>query len=343
MDLKTSSLQVSLPFKKAQLEGALVGILMLAIAFQVAGISDVRAAIGAQEYASDVEAVSEAVSQAHSSEVGRSGNVLIDLEGLRTVEKKLHFNAHLIKVLGLDKLLARGTVLVDSDDQNVSFDDLLKQKLQRLGTQQDSELVSATDDSTALSGSDEVGDEIGDKAGAEAGNEAAAPLERTAEEGDGVQDTWGVDVETSSEVAASSETEAQEAMPPYKAQLYDTGILDINDTYVEYVDSFLAAEAPEEGAALWAGSDAVEDGFLGYFIGHNPGDFTPVLSLTIGDPITVYDRFGDERIYYVVDTFIVPNTSRFIDIEERLYGYGESIALQTCLDDNENFLVVVAA
>lgn len=87
MDLKTSSLRVSLPFKKAQLAGALVGILMLAIAFQVAGISDVRAAIGAQEYASDVEAVSEAVSQARSSEVGRSGNVLIDLERLRTVEK----------------------------------------------------------------------------------------------------------------------------------------------------------------------------------------------------------------------------------------------------------------
>lgn len=291
-------------------------------------------------FASDTEPVTT-TTQPHSNtesgevstQVGRKGDVVIDLAAVETSGQKQYLSESIIKKLGLEKLLLRGVVPEDSDGKKMSLDELLRQKLQRLEARGKASAIEEGVSPAESSERTEVSGASDDTAAAadESGVSEAEASEASSE------------TLTEIETVPPDEFETQEAMPPYKEQLYDTGILDINDTYVEYVDSFLASEAPEEGAALWAGSDAVDDGFLGYFIGHNPGDFTPVLSLTIGDPITVYDRFGDERTYHVVDTFIVPNTSRFIDIEERLFGYGESIALQTCLDDNQNFLVVVAA
>lgn len=296
-----------------------------------AGCSDGAFASDTEPVATAIQPHSNTESGEASTQVGRKGDVVIDLAAVETSGQKPHLNENLIKKLGLEKLLLRGVVPEDVDGNNVSLDELLRQKLQRLEARGKIPAIEKgalpADDSERAEASDAADDAAAGESGASEAEAAEASSETL----------------TEIETVLPDELEAQEAMPPYKEQLYDTGILDINDTYVEYVDSFLASEAPEEGAALWAGSDAVDDGFLGYFIGHNPGDFTPVLSLTIGDPITVYDRFGDERTYHVVDTFIVPNTSRFIDIEDRLFGYGESIALQTCLDDNQNFLVVVAA
>ncbi len=129
----------------------------------------------------------------------------------------------------------------------------------------------------------------------------------------------------------------------YKQLLYDTGTLDINGTAVEYVESLYSKTTPETGAGLWAGSDATFDEAPGYFIGHNPGDFSAVMNLQTGDPVTVNDRFGDSRTYYVVDNFVVPNTTWLNEIAEQISGYGESIILQTCVGDDESFRIVVAA
>lgn len=286
-----------------------------------------------------------------STEVGTKGEVTIDVDSLLQGEQEPNFSAKLIKTLNLDKLLRGKSVLTGPDEQPLSLEELLAQKLQRLAAKDGEGDLAAKGDSTA-------GSATGNKTDVSAlAREGAQSAEGVAVDNPGdsansvpaniadqdsshldAADTFDIDPEAAADLEAQGEETAL-----FKTLLYDTGILDINDTYVEYVDGFLASEAPEQGAALWAGSDATFDGFLGYFIGHNPGDFTPVLSLQIGDPITVYDRYGDERTYHVVDTFVVPNTSRFIDIEERLFGYGESIALQTCLDDNQNFLIVVAA
>lgn len=277
---------------------ALVGVLTLTPL--LASCAHPSLALDGEAAASEAVASEQADTSAEAPAVGHKGEVEIHPELLADGNVEPNFNAKLIKTFGLETSLRGNSLLADAHGEPLSFDELLSQKLQRLGVQD-----TATD------------------------QDPAAQTDPTAE---------------GAEATAEAELAAQEQeLPLYKTQLYDTGILDINDVFVEYVDGFLATEAPEQGAALWAGSDSVLDGFLGYFIGHNPGDFTPVLSLTLGDPVTVYDRYGDERTYYVVDTFIVPNTSRFIDIEDRLFGYGESIALQTCLDDNENFLVVVAA
>ena len=82
------------------------------------------------------------------------------------------------------------------------------------------------------------------------------------------------------------------------------------------------------------GSDSTTDGSWGYFIGHNPGDFTCVMTLKNGDPVTVCDSDGNTRTYSVVDEFIVPDDTYWEDIQSRVTDYGESIILQTCCGDN---------
>lgn len=118
--------------------------------------------------------------------------------------------------------------------------------------------------------------------------------------------------------------------------------ISINGDVLSWIDYYEAASAPAHGAGLWLGSDDVDDGSWGYFIGHNPGDFTAVMTLKAGDPITVRDRGGDTRTYYVVDSFDVKNTTYFSDISDKVCGYGESVIVQTCCGDNLHYRVVVA-
>lgn len=122
----------------------------------------------------------------------------------------------------------------------------------------------------------------------------------------------------------------------------DAATIDVNGTQMPYIDSFETASAPSSGAGLWMGSDSTTDGTWGYFIGHNPGPFTCVMSLKNGDPVTVCDGDGNMRTYHVVDEFIVPDTTYWEDIQSRVTTYGESIILQTCCGDNAHYRVVIA-
>lgn len=119
------------------------------------------------------------------------------------------------------------------------------------------------------------------------------------------------------------------------------GTLNIAGTIVTYGGSYMSSSAPASGGGLWMGSDSTTDGTWGYFIGHNPGSFSCVMGLGVGSPVTVCDSNGNERTYYAVDTFTVPDTSYFEDISGRVTGYGESIILQTCCGDNANYRIVV--
>lgn len=118
--------------------------------------------------------------------------------------------------------------------------------------------------------------------------------------------------------------------------------IDVNGDIVTYVPSYESASAPASGAGLWMGSDSTTDGSWGYFIGHNPGDFTCVMTLKNGDPVTVCDSDGNTRTYSVVDEFIVPDDTYWEDIQSRVTDYGESIILQTCCGDNAHYRVVIA-
>lgn len=122
----------------------------------------------------------------------------------------------------------------------------------------------------------------------------------------------------------------------------DVEAVDVNGDIVTYVPSYESASAPASGAGLWMGSDSTTDGSWGYFIGHNPGDFTCVMTLKNGDPVTVCDSDGNTRTYSVVDEFIVPDSTYWEDIQSRVTDYGESIILQTCCGDNAHYRVVIA-
>lgn len=87
-----------------------------------------------------------------------------------------------------------------------------------------------------------------------------------------------------------------------------------------YIDYFEAPSAPEYGVDLWFGSESITDGSWGYFIGRNPGDFSAVMDLQGGDAVTVCDRAGSSRTYYVVGAFTVTTETYWSDIESRVTG-----------------------
>lgn len=119
--------------------------------------------------------------------------------------------------------------------------------------------------------------------------------------------------------------------------------IDVNGDVMGYVPSFGTASAPTSGAGLWMGSDSTTDDSWGYFIGHNPGSFTCVMTLKNGDPVTICDSDGATRTYHVVDEFIVPDDTYWEDISSRVTDYGESVILQTCCGDNAHYRVVIAS
>ena len=143
------------------------------------------------------------------------------------------------------------------------------------------------------------------------------------------------------DVEAVDVTEPLETISPEGDGMVADSI-DVNGDIVTYVPSYESASAPASGAGLWMGSDSTTDGSWGYFIGHNPGDFTCVMTLKNGDPVTVCDSDGNTRTYSVVDEFIVPDDTYWEDIQSRVTDYGESIILQTCCGDNAHYRVVIA-
>lgn len=119
------------------------------------------------------------------------------------------------------------------------------------------------------------------------------------------------------------------------------GTLMVGGTVIPYRD-VRGGTTPSSGGGLWLGSDAVDDGSWGYFVGHNPGSFAPVRSLSSGDAVTVCDRSGAQRTYSVKDAFQVEETATWKTIASRVTGYGESVVLQTCAGDGMNVIVVAA-
>lgn len=141
--------------------------------------------------------------------------------------------------------------------------------------------------------------------------------------------------------AAGEATESEAAAAAEPTQLYD--VIQVNGTTIPYVDSHLTSTAPASTAGIWWGSDSTTDGQLGYFIGHNPGIFTPVLDLAQGSAVDVWDTDGNFREYHVVDLFDVPNTTYLEDMLPRINTHGESICLQTCIQGGAYYRIIVAA
>lgn len=119
-----------------------------------------------------------------------------------------------------------------------------------------------------------------------------------------------------------------------------SSVIEVGDALVPYADTPRAEQAPRFGAGLWAGSDDVDDGSYGYFVGHNPGFFAGVMDLRAGDPVTVWDRTGDRCDYLVSQVFDVGADARLSDVIGRFSREGEAVVLQTCNGDDLMRIVV---
>lgn len=116
-----------------------------------------------------------------------------------------------------------------------------------------------------------------------------------------------------------------------------------NGEYIAYEQGTPADEtAPASTAAAWVSDGDVTDGENTYFIGHNPGVFSGVMDLGLGDEITVWDGAGRKRNYYVFDVLTLPNQSNYFRYEGRIAPSGESVTLQTCCADNLHVRCVMA-
>jgi Sortase family. len=127
---------------------------------------------------------------------------------------------------------------------------------------------------------------------------------------------------------------------PISSQLIFQGVT------VPFIDSTGATSAPDTGCGTWVGSGDVDDNAPTYFIGHNPGDFSPVLNLVVGSAIEVYDRSASSKVYHVTELIDIDdygnniNASQDNITDRALYAHGEQIALQTCLSDTINRVVI---
>lgn len=175
--------------------------------------------------------------------------------------------------------------------------------------------------------------------------DGTATVEELADEG-GSTDLSDTGVDSTGEPAASDSAPAAAAeKKPSKSTSSKKrkNTIRFNGEYVSYVQGSPADEtAPEATAAAWVSNGDVTDNENTYFIGHNPGVFSGVMNLDVGDKVTVWDGKGRSRTYYVFDVLTLPNQSNYFRYEGRIAPTGESITLQTCCADNKHVRCVMA-
>lgn len=104
-------------------------------------------------------------------------------------------------------------------------------------------------------------------------------------------------------------------------------------------------------ASTWGGTTVFsgDDGMNTHFIGHNPGVFSIIFNLSIGNEITVTDANGVSQTYIVNLMTQVTDDGRDIRTGTALYeditgtGGGERITLQTCINDSVNLIIFASA
>lgn len=99
--------------------------------------------------------------------------------------------------------------------------------------------------------------------------------------------------------------------------------------------------------STWGGAEIQngEDGLSTHFIGHNPGIFSILFTVGVGEEIMVTDEAGLPTSYIVMASWEVDNQAIDLstgeDTWEMITGAnnGEAITLQTCIDDDTNLIL----
>ncbi|MDR1567658.1 MAG: hypothetical protein LBS33_03120 [Streptococcaceae bacterium] len=107
---------------------------------------------------------------------------------------------------------------------------------------------------------------------------------------------------------------------------------------------------PNGMASTWGGASPFSgtDGMNTHFIGHHWGVFDPVINLSMGGVVTVYDSVGNAFNYTIYKIKVVDVAGNDVDTGKSLYGEitstggGERIVLQTCIDTTTRRIIFAA-
>ena len=105
---------------------------------------------------------------------------------------------------------------------------------------------------------------------------------------------------------------------------------------------------PYGAVSTWGGMGVQSgtDGLNTHFIGHNPGAFALLFSLTSGDTITITDCAGTGTRYQVRTILTVDDYGMKVGTGKDYYefisgsGGGERVTFQTCIDEATNLIIV---
>lgn len=197
--------------------------------------------------------------------------------------------------------------------------------------------VSASDKASVVSA--QVNQAVEDQAAAQAEAEREAEQAAAAAANTSFKNSAAVSSSNANSASVKSSSSSSSTSKS-SATSKNACTITVDGVSMSYTESYGASSAPSSGAGVWKGSDSTTDGSYGYFIGHNPGSFSSASTIDNGSEVTVNDSNGDSRTYTVVDSFVVPRGSTWGDISDRVTGHGESVVLQTCVDDG--YRVVVA-
>jgi hypothetical protein len=106
-----------------------------------------------------------------------------------------------------------------------------------------------------------------------------------------------------------------------------------------------AGSAPTSGSAgYWIGDGNTTDGALSYLIGHNNGSFACLFGLGVGSSFQVIDGNANARTYTIYNVLEV-NDEGYDRSGNDVYNQitataGETVNLQTCIDDTWNLVVM---
>ena len=148
-------------------------------------------------------------------------------------------------------------------------------------------------------------------------------------------------VTTSTSAPTATSTSQTPPQTPPQAPTLVPNSIQIENQIIPLVDDQGAPAAPDGNrAGLWKGTGEVDDGQPTHIIGHNPGSFHVLFSLSVGSKVTVMDRNGHTREYTIYKILTVNDqaigTDGQVHWDDILNQPGESISLQTCIDDNWN-------
>lgn len=167
--------------------------------------------------------------------------------------------------------------------------------------------------------------------------------EPTQEETYYTEETTLVDEQTASETTSEETTPTQQSIQANQ--------LNINGQFISYMNAGQGngqaiIDADHNQVATWGGASVQsgEDGSNTHFIGHNPGIFNVLFSVSTGATIAVSDE-NNTVTNYTVNQIVTVNDSatgtdgvNYWDQITSTSG-GERITLQTCINDDYNLII----